>query len=283
MDLSDELSLEMLGKKPARISTEEQFAPWFESMAEQLLNATDFLVQGVPHRFAELEFYYHGPGHEDPFAHRNPVQLENGRWYFHKSHGQYRGGSFKGLDLGFGDGTAHFGVLIRTIIGPDGTLIDGPSLSVDYLLQATEARSAARLDAWIGTRKLWDATAPISVRPSQEFRTVTIHTTSRIGLSLKKAAAAPTAPRFVGKAYRFLTEPKAISKGKLHLVLSLHRRGKSMEEIRQTTGTPRKSIERYVERYELGKREKSLAGYVGRELDRMELAQMLGAWAACNG
>jgi hypothetical protein len=64
-------------------------APWFSEIIERLFNATDFLVNGIAYRFAELEAYYHGPGHQDLFTHRDPSQRVNGRWYFHRTRGRY--------------------------------------------------------------------------------------------------------------------------------------------------------------------------------------------------
>jgi len=134
---------------------------WFGRIAERLLNGSRLHVGGRPHRFAEVEFYYHGPHHLDPFTHRDPVQLECGRWYFHKTRGVYRGGSFKGIDLSFGDGVAHGGVLIRSLEKPDGSLIDGPSLLVDHLLDATGAGDVASLDRAINRRVAWEPGNPL--------------------------------------------------------------------------------------------------------------------------
>src|SRR5260370_37571223 len=85
---------------------------WFPRLAEQLLDGSVLMVGNEPHRFVEIEFYYCGEGHGDPFTHRDPLQLESGRWYFHRTGGMYRSGSFKGLDLTFGSGGAHGGVLL---------------------------------------------------------------------------------------------------------------------------------------------------------------------------
>jgi hypothetical protein len=93
------MSFDTLEAKPAHATEEVHFGPWFSEIVGRLLNATDFLVNAIPYRFAELEAYYYGPGHLDSFSHRNPLQRENGRWYFHRSGGQYRSGSFKGVDL----------------------------------------------------------------------------------------------------------------------------------------------------------------------------------------
>ena len=276
-------SLAALGAKPAWVTADADYAKWFAELLGRLLNGIDLVVAGAAYRFAELEAYYHGPGHPDLFAHRDPVQLENGRWYFHRTRGEYRGGSFKGLDLAFGDGKAHFGILIRTIVGPDGTVIDGPSLTVDHLLARTQSKDVAALDAEIGARKVWDATAPLSVRESAKPRTAAVYQCSRVGLTLKWARGRPDAPKFVGRPYRFLTEPKAISKGKPHLVLALHRRGETPEAIAQLTGCPKKTVERYVKDFTEGKAAPNFDAYIGKELGTADLCKLLGTWAAKYG
>ena len=94
-------------RKPIDFADGAASEAWFATLAETLLNRTEFRVAGQPHRLIEVEVYYHSPAHPDPFAHKDKVQLESGRWYFHRTHGQYRGGNFKGLDLAFGDGVAY--------------------------------------------------------------------------------------------------------------------------------------------------------------------------------
>lgn len=275
--------LHELGLKPAHATTEAQIDPWVSGLTEYLLNGVDFVAGGKVFRFAELEAYYHGPGHLDLFAHRDPVQLENGRWYFHRTRGEYRGGSFKGLDLAFGDGTAHFGILIRTVVGADGTVLDGPCVTVDHLLGLTKAKDVATLDALISGRKVWDATAPLFIRESAQTRTAPVYRCSRVGLSLKKAKGKPDAPRFVGRPYRFLTEPRLVTKGKPHLVLALHRGGEDIDSIAALTGCPKKTVERYVKDFEAGKAAENFDGYVGKHLSTGELCRMLGTWAAKYG
>lgn len=71
--------LSELGRKPAHVTADEHFAPWFGDIAAGLLNATDFIVAGRRYRFAELEMYYSGGPHADRFSHREPVQLTDGR------------------------------------------------------------------------------------------------------------------------------------------------------------------------------------------------------------
>src|SRR2546425_4308376 len=124
-------SLPGLGVKPPHVLGEDDFGSWFDALAGHLLNGVELLVDGDAYRLAEVEAYYHGGAHRDPFSHRHPLQLGTGPWYFHRAGQAYRGGSFKGVDLSFGDGTATFGLLFRSIAAPDGTLIGGPSLVVD--------------------------------------------------------------------------------------------------------------------------------------------------------
>ncbi len=273
-------SLAELGVKPPHVTADEHFSPWFEQLVGRLLNNVDFVVNGDAYRFAELETYYHGPGHADLFAHRDPVQLEHGRWYFHRTRGEYRGGSFKGLDLAFGDGTAHFGILIRTIVAADGTVLDGPCVTVDHLLAKTKAASVATLDGIINSRKIGDATSPLSIRESAKPRTATVYQSSRVGLSLKKAKGKADSPKFVARPYRYLTEPGGISKGKPHLVLALHRKGKTPEAIAQLTGCPKKTVERYIKDFAAGKPIADFEGYIGKDLSTADQCKLLGTWAA---
>lgn len=275
--------LSELGRKPAHVVTDEHHAPWFAGIAANLMNRCDFAVAGERYRFAELEVYYSGGTHPDLFAHRDPVQLEDGRWYFHRTRGEYRGGSFKGLDIALGDGTAYFGILIRTVVKPDGTLLDGPCVMVDHLLARTKTASVAALDGVINSRKVWDTSSPIHIVTADPPRDATVYSCSRVGLSLKKAKGKPEAPRFVGRAYRFLTEPQAISKGRPHLILALHRSGHDLNAIHAITGVAKKTIERYIADFEQGRTAENFESYIGNDLSTADLCKLLGTWHAKHG
>ena len=274
------LPLSELGRRPIYVTDDAHYAEWFAALAERLLNACNLVVAGDCYRFAELEMYFSGGPHPDLFAHRDPLQLEDGRLYFHRTCGEYRGGSFKGLDLTFGNLTAHFGVLVRTIVAPDGTLVVGPSLTVDHLLARTQAAGVAVLDGVINGRSIWDTTSPVHLVEANAPRTAPVYHSSRVGLSLKKAKGQPDAPRFIGRPYRFLTEPKGISKGKPHLVLALHCAGHAPDTIFAITGVPRKTISRYIADFTAGRHAPNFDAYIGKELGTAELCQLLGTWAA---
>jgi hypothetical protein len=275
--------LSELSQKPKTVTADEHFEPWFAAIAQRLLNESDFVVAGQRYRFAELEMYYSGWGHSDLFAHRDPVQLEDGRWYFHRTRGEYRGGSFKGLDLALGDGASYFGILIRTVVAADSTVLDGPCVTVDHLLAKNRAATVAALDGIINGRSLWDTTSPIHVVEAEKPRTAQVYTSSRVGLSLKKAKGKPDAPKFVARPYRFLTEPEAISKGRPHLILALYRAGFNANSIFAATGVARKTIERYIADFDAGKVVENFDGYIGKDLSTADLCKMLGTWHARYG
>lgn len=268
-----------LGPRPPGVTAGPHFAAWFADLAGRLLNGVDLLVVGDPYRVAEVEMYYHDAAHPDPFTHRDPVQRESGRWYFHRTGGAYRGGSFKGVDLTFGDGRATFGVLVRTVVAPDGTLIDGPSLTVDHVLARTKAAGVAELDARIAGRSIWDESSPLAVRTVTTPRTAEVISTSRIGLSLKRTHT-PDALRFVMRPYRYLTEPRRVTKGRPQTVVALHERGLDAAAVRAVTGVPAKTIDRYLAAYAAGAAVRDFTGYVGRDLTPADRCRLLGTWAA---
>ncbi len=248
----------------------------FSTIADRLINQCRLMVLDQPHRLAEVEFYYHSPEHPDTFAHRDPLQEERGRWYFHRTRGTYRGGSFKGFDLTFGAPGAHGGILIRSLEKPDGSLVDGPSLSVDHLLTTTKCAAVAVLDGRIAGRKAWDSTSPLHLQEASPGEPKSLLATARVGLTLKKAGSAEEPRRYVVSRYRFLSEPRRLSKGKLHAVLALHQDGKTIDEILARTGCPRKTIERYVADFRQGEQDASFDPFVGAELGPSELCQLHG-------
>jgi hypothetical protein len=261
-------------RKPARLADVTAGA-WFARVAELLLNRTRWVIGGVPHRVTECEFYYRGPVHHDPFTHGDPVQVHAGRWYFHKTAGVYRGGSFKGADVTFGDGTAQGGILFRGAEAPGGTLIDGPSLLVDRVLTLCGVGTVAEFDRTIGTRLAWDPSSPMHFEEAEPAGRG-ILACARVGLSLRRARPGTTMPAYLTRHYRFLTEPGRIAKGKPHMVMGLHRLGRAPEEIREVTRSPARSIATYVAEYENGRRAGQFEDYFGKELGPRDLCRLHG-------
>jgi hypothetical protein len=266
-------------QRPPNVPGTDPIEVWFTRMATALLTSARLVVGGEPHRFTEIEFYYHGPDHPDLFAHRDPVQLHCGRWYFHRTGGVYRSGSFKGVDLSFGDGRTHGGVLIRGLEAPDGSLIDGPSLLVDHLLKKSGYHTVAALDEDIGTRLAWDESSPLTLRQTPPEPRSWIRS-GRVGLTLKRSRPNSDGPRFVLRPYRFLSEPKRISKGKVLMVVALHAQGKNSASIQQLTGSPLKTVQRYIADFEEGRRNPAFGPFFGKDLGPKELCQLSGVWHA---
>lgn len=265
-------------QKPANLSASGATATWFDAIAEKLLNGVNLCAGGKTHRLVEIEFYLRVAEHPDPFTHGESLQLLCGRWYFHRTRGVYRSGSFKGLDLSFGDGTLYGGVLFRGLEMADGTLIDGPSLLVDHLLKLTRAATVAVLDSMIAGRLAWDASNPIFLEDLETPRTQPLFRSGRVGLTLKNARNKPEATRYILRPYRYLTEPRRAAKGKLLLVLALHAGGHSVAEIVQATGCPRKSVQRYIEDFETGRGASDFAAYLGTDLKPADLCRLHGTW-----
>ena len=261
-------------RRPARL-TQQAAADWFSSIADHLLNRTQLVVAGRRHRLTEIEFYYRGPGHEDPFTHGDPIQIHPGLWYFHKTSGVFRGGTYKGVDLTFGDGTARAGILLRGLETEDRVLIDGPSLLVDHLLRLCERQTVAELHGEIGGRPAWDVANPLHLAESPNLGR-DILACARVGLTLRRARARSAMPTFLTRPYRFLTKPADIAKGKVQMVLGLHRRGCTHDEIQRVTGCPKRTIHAYIAEYESGFREGQFEDYSGKELGLKDLCRLHG-------
>jgi hypothetical protein len=221
--------------------------PAFVAIAALMLDRTAVVIGRRRYRFTEVELYFHGHAHPDPFAHRDPIQRELGRWYFHRSGGTYRGGSYKGVDVTFGTGDGSTGgILVRGLAAlDDDELVDGPSLVVDHMLKLTAHASVAELaGAWAGSvdRQL-ELVAP---------RGGDVFATARVGLTLRKGATAERVS-FLARPYRFLTEPARIRKGRPHLVVALHRQGRAPDDIAAITRCRRAVVDAYIAAFEDGR------------------------------
>lgn len=237
---------------PSREAGDAEYLPAFRRIAELVLNGTEWQVGGVAHRVTEIEFYWNGARHPDTFAHGDPIQYGLGQWYFHRTGGEYRGGTYKGVDITFGRDDASGGILLRGLERlADGALFDGPSLCVDHLLATTGQPSIrALVDSFensvepAGRSPLFVTLAPTRDAP--------VYESPRVGLTLKRGELENRAG-YLARPYRFLTEPKRIKKGRPHVVVGMHRQGRPPADIAAATGSTRAQAEKYVAQYEAGK------------------------------
>lgn len=250
---------------------------WFDHIAGYLLNQTSLFIMEQPHRIEEIEFYYRTPKHDDPFTHGDSHQRQNATWYFHREGGNYRGGSFKGLDITFGPEDAYGGILIRTI-SSDEQQINGCSLCVDHLLKTTKLDHVSKLDAHLKPLHVFDQNPYLYLAPHHNS-TRTITQTARVGLTLKRCAQNPTMPDFITRPYRYLTDP-TIKKGKIYTIMALHQQGDDVAAIHAKTRSPKKSINTYITHYNHGLTLDSTESLHGKALKSADLACLHGICAS---
>ena len=269
--------------EPEPFDASSDSTAWFDAIARRLLCGCRLVVGGEQNRITEIEIYYHGRTLLDPFSYREPIQKGMGQWYFHCTHGVYRGGSFKGVDLTFGGPDAYGGILIRGIESAAGILVDGPSLCVDHLLAARASQPWPRLDEAIARRFAWDSENPLHLQWLPRLAEYDILKTARVGLSLKRQKPSLMPLDYLLRRYRYLSEPRRIRKGKLHMALALHADGFSPAEIRERTSSTNAAIVRWIASWEEGRGESDFTRYFGNGLRPMELARLHGQRHARQG
>ena len=268
---------------PSADAQEAAYGPVFREIAELLINRTILHVAGRPYHVTELEIYFHGLQHLDPFTHGDAMQKQLGSWYFHRAGTRYRSGTYKGLDIAFGHSDAFGGILVRGIesLAEPATLVDGPCKVVDHILAATASPSidalVSRFDVAIedpargSPLHLTLDASPRHARP--------IYATPRIGLTLKKENTSARR-RFLARHYRFLSEPARIQKGKPHLITALHQQGWLPAQIAALTGTRLPVLQSYLDAFRAGPATalEELRG----DLSTSETCKLLGACAAAG-
>lgn len=262
---------------PAKGADEQAWTKAIEQIADLVLRRTTWRIAGKPHRFTEVEFYVTTANHDDPFTHGDEMQREFARWYHHRTGGEYRGGTYKGLDLAFGRDDTYAGMLIRGVEStePPAKLLDGPCVCVDHLLSLVKHGSVPSfVDSYDRAVDGKDS-APSYLEVGDESA-LPLYRSARVGLSLKRGASERRV-RFIAAPYRFLTEPSRIKKGRVQLVCAMHARGESAATIASVTGTRQTQVQKYIDQFELG-REKEPKDYRG-DLGTDELCQLFGACA----
>ncbi|MCC3154588.1 hypothetical protein Q3A66_16355 [Hymenobacter sp. BT770] len=167
---------------------------FFTEIAATLQHEIVIRTATADFRITELEIYYNGRNHPDPYVHKGPEQLKHLHWYFNKA---------SSLDLTFGDQESNSfgGILLR---GLEQLPLEPTSEPASAGLYTSGPRNIVRtLVANWGSALynsfhfgLANAPAPIP-RPKQPWRT------QRFGLVLR--ADDTSANPYFARPYRFLT------------------------------------------------------------------------------
>ena len=188
---------------------------YFRTLACDIINNSQIQVAGVNLDIAELEIYYHTKDHPDPYVHQHLDQLTHNCWYFHKQSRSYRGGTFKGLDMTFGDTKSHGGILIRSVVH-NGNLIEGPCKTVNLILTLLGIERIEQLVPFDGPLLATNSDILKLVVRAEPTSTKTIVSGPRVGLSRKEERFGW---RYLMIGYRFVDISYAIKKYKFMLNL----------------------------------------------------------------
>jgi hypothetical protein len=96
----------------------ELFQLEFDRIAKQILSEYLLVTPQHSYQIREIEFYYFSENHQDWYCHKNPRQLTNSKFYFHRflSPEKYLNLKQKGFDLTIGNSDNRYGgILIRAI------------------------------------------------------------------------------------------------------------------------------------------------------------------------
>lgn len=255
----------------------------FRDIADRLLGSIQIIVGTTPFRLREIEFYASNDDHRDPFAHRHPDQTPCATWYFHRRGRGFLGGTYKGLDVTFGGPNTFGGILLRTIESDSGEFISGPSKVVDAILDAANISSVPALARVSLDASVWETNRPLHLVSQESPAPISVLTTPRVGLSLKRVHAHPSMTDYFDRPYRFLTAPKRIPKGRLQTAIALHQRGLDVSTIQQETGTRTGSLQRWTSAYENGRRGGDVERFWGQAPSGDALAHLYGALASVQG
>ena len=223
----------------------ETATPPYTEVAMRLLFCTTLCAGNHRYRLREIEFY----GSDDPYTHQGDEQVSTcGGWYFHRTKprgGNWKGGTFQGLDISFAPIGIAGGILIRGMsrcVEDHGTndtpstgsgqpyycYYDGPCNCTRELLKACgvdtikelvdqpEFQLCALTDH--GILRL-EEHEPLPVDNEKQHGTMEWKATSRVGLSLpeKKPNQLQARQQYHRKPLRFLSAPFETKKEKTNI------------------------------------------------------------------
>jgi hypothetical protein len=204
----------------------------FDDLADQLMNKHYLAIyndqEWIYYRICEIEFYLTTENHPDPYTHQDPQQLTCEEWYFHKAKvggENYKSGTFKGLDITFGE-NVYGGILIRSIKHIHDAIIEGPCNIVNHILGITNSTVIFDLVQKMSTLNVFTNNY-LKIISTDELTNEEIYFSRRVGLNSVKDFGFCIAP------YRFMIYPYLIKKYRAGFKASLQNSGYSESEIKK--------------------------------------------------
>ena len=187
----------------------------FEKIANMILNNCYLVIGKSYYRICEIEMYLMSSKHKDRYVHCSDDQKQYQIFYFHKfPNGSFKGGTFKGCDLAFGNekDNIFFGILLRSICNKDtDEFIGGPCKVVNEMLEKTNYNHLKELTKNNPNLSIFNKKGSIRIEADPSIKDKEMFKGPRIGLSDKY-------PDFKLRHYRYLTDYKRVKKGKKSLV-----------------------------------------------------------------
>jgi len=150
-----------------------------------------------------------------------------------------------------------------------------PSLVVINFISKLKTRN---LTIILHRRLLQRCSVEKKKKSGNEASKVSVYASPRVGLTLKKELE--FLDRFLLSSYRYHSLVSSMSKGKHHMILSLHQQGKSTAEVAKIMGGGAGTIEKYIEHFKKGEKGgKKLTSYFTKKtLSTEEFSGLYGAW-----
>ena len=187
----------------------------FDDIAEKILNSYELVIKNERYRICEIEFYCRCAEHDDRYTHCSKDQQEYEKFYFHKyATGTYKSGTYKGMDITFGNKNMYYGILIRSIYNiSKNEFIEGPCRTVNKVLELNGCQEVKELLRPNEILSIYgDDRVRIECNRDMEYKN--IYKGSRIGLSDKY-------PDYRDRRYRYVIYKNRIKKERNKLELMI--------------------------------------------------------------
>lgn len=221
----------------------------FDLLSRKLLKNFKLMVGDEKYSIEEVEVYYYSNDHKDEYVHKNKDQLKNAKWYFHQyGIGVYKSGTYKGLDMTFGNDVDKYGgILIRSIMNINtNEFITGPCNCVNHMLKKFNLTESGEMVNRLEDLDIFNTNNTLHLIYEKNEIIPTIFTGPRVGLSLKY-------PNYLLKEYRYLKQPTKIPKYRSTIITTLYKNGETEKTIETKTKLSSKTIKNSIQEFNNGK------------------------------